>query len=344
MWKLTTGRRHGKQGLTTAEGCSGTKSVVSRCHARARSRLFAAVGYVNGLRPFQAQGSKQTTGTAPQECCNRRKATRGAPSLAIVISHSGSVERPFALFTAFLRKLVSACDSAQIERWLLFPSNLIGHNSSCRGPFSGPRGPFRTLPRHLFSTGCFRKSSAAHVFTRCVSVSIGAERKVCLSTSAYVGAACVGLGSIGLPVLHGHLAADTGPPFRGASANLPQTFHEVHRLLWFSAVSACFPRPRAETVHIKPQSFRKPSAREIPSKKPSACFRIFKNNVPLRTTFACMQKHLPGSYQLPRPIQEPADLLQVVLFARSVSRKARPSPHQTKHFYRSRRPQAQASN
>ena len=62
-------------------------------------------------------------------------------------------------------------------------------------------------------------------------------------------------------MLRGHLPANPGPPFRGASAELPQTFRE-----------------------------------QIPSAKPSACFRtcgavhIFKNNVPLPTKLACGKK------------------------------------------------------
>ena len=41
------------------------------------------------------------------------------------------------------------------ESWFLFPTNLLGHYSSFRGPF-------RILPRHMCFIVCFRKPSAAH--------------------------------------------------------------------------------------------------------------------------------------------------------------------------------------
>ena len=100
-----------------------------------------------------------------------------------------------------------------------------------------------------------------------------------------------------LPVLRGHLPANTGPPFRRASANLPQTLREIRQLLWSSwlafalpvsvsctqqrlSASAAIVSPRTHTETNNfisttklPQTFREriPSAK--PSAKPSACFR-----------------------------------------------------------------------
>ena len=101
-----------------------------------------------------------------------------------------------------------------IERWCLFPL----HIHPCRGP----RGPFLGLPRHMLSSICFCKPSAERMFYKicCRRESQVRKGKSC---SACVGAECVGLGSIGLPVMHGHLPADTGHP----SAELPQIFRSA---------------------------------------------------------------------------------------------------------------------
>ena len=49
-----------------------------------------------------------------------------------------------------------------------------------------------------------------------------------------------------------------------------------------ATVCPCFPRAQTETGHVNPQSFHKPSAREIPSPKPSGCLRLlFEHNFPL---------------------------------------------------------------
>ena len=59
---------------------------------------------------------------------------------------------------------------------------------------------------------------------------------------------------------------------------------------------------QSETVHVKPQRFRKPSAKEMPSAKPSACFRVcgavhmFKNHVPLPTKLVRTQKNAAHLY------------------------------------------------
>ena len=121
-------------------------------------------------------------------------------------------------------------------------------------------------------------------------------------------------------MLLGRLPANTGPPFRGASAKLPQTFREVRRLFWpswlllasalrvsvtflvrsntFSSTGIVSPsfsmHALKHLVVYQPPSFRKPSANKY---LPRACFRacgaahIFNNNVPLPTKLACGQKH-----------------------------------------------------
>ena len=53
-----------------------------------------------------------------------------------------------------------------IERWFLFPTNLLGHSSSFREPFrilATGDDPFREPPRCMFFIVSFRKPSAAHV-------------------------------------------------------------------------------------------------------------------------------------------------------------------------------------
>ena len=99
----------------------------------------------------------------------------------------------------------------------------------------------------------------------------------------------------------GNLPANTGPPFRGASAKLPQTFREIRRLFWYSwlAVGNCSSskrcvsctqqhlffywnrfselfHARTETFHfIQAQSFRKPSAnKSLPRSLPHASARV----------------------------------------------------------------------
>ena len=116
----------------------------------------------------------------------------------------------------------------------LFPTNLIGHCSSFRGPFrilaAGQEVPSTNFRGTCVSIVCFRKPSAAHVLQGLLPrvlvhkgktffiLSKGkVEQKVVLRRS-YVGTT------------------------RRASANLPQTFGKIRWLVWSSwlAVGNCF--------------------------------------------------------------------------------------------------------
>ena len=196
----------------------------------------------------------------------------------------------------------------------LFPTNLLGHYSSFRGPFrilaagqEVPSANFRGTCVSLFASANLPRGMVYKIRFR----EHWRRNESILSEVA----ACVGLGSNGLPMLRGHLPANSGPPFRGASAKLPQTFREVRRLFWPSWLavgirswSKCcvsctqqhlffYWNRFSELFRARTETFSCKSAANLPRtnpfREPSARFRacgaahIFNNNVPLPTKLTC---------------------------------------------------------
>ena len=117
---------------------------------------------------------------------------------------------------------------------------------TCLDIIQASANPSASLP---WAKRSLPRTSATHVFPQTfrghglqdIIPRVLAQKGRSFSVRQCFAAACVGFGSIGLPMLRGHLPANMGPPFRGASANLPPTFSEIRRLFWSSwiAVGNC---------------------------------------------------------------------------------------------------------
>ena len=137
------------------------------------------------------------------------------------------------------------------SRLFKLPRTLPHH---CRGP----RGPFRGLPRHMLFIVCFRQPSAA-CFARFASAGVGAEKKGCFCKegksmlrrwcNATMSAGC--FGPLGLQALQ---ASFTQKPLSASTV----------------IVSPCFSIRSNRNNSYQTTSFCKPSAKELPSAKPSA--------------------------------------------------------------------------